>query len=137
MLSHYMLVYRVEDDIGRGVYYCGAGPKYRAGAHPAPCHEYGTELYLHLDYISGIYSFGFRSREQLLDWFTPSDLVMVHLNDLFVSIYRVDAVHTIHGRKQVVFIRQQAVLVRKFRAFDFTNHTILEEDLLNELPKVV
>lgn len=129
-----MLIYRVEDKNGRGVYraespllpsaadtydrYVNAardevGSCYR-NPEPSNTLEEGSDLY-HQYIGSGIsyFHFGFKNIDQFLNWF-PEVQGRKGLKDRqqVLSIYEVPRQHIVFGYYQLAFMREEATFVR-------------------------
>lgn len=113
-----MLVYRIENDIGRGPYrkeHNGDGKDcnvnlekistWESKNHPIPWDD-GIRMNTDTDVC------GFQSLNQLLSWFHIDNYVeKLEKDNFFISIYKVKKKFVKIGRKQVCFARNRAWLV--------------------------
>ena len=126
-----MLVYRLENKLGKGPYNGGViwdqgGPKpsylsnlynRHSGAadpHPTPGQD-------GLGYIDDREFFGFDTAAAVCAWFfrEPEDAELLTARGLFVTVWEVPVDFVRYGRKQIVFYRAEAHQVRHMTPIEF------------------
>ena len=112
-----MLVYRIQNELGRGPYSFSWGEYVSEGArHPSPCEdsgmavEWGQRNFRNVASLD--YYFGFTNETQLRTWFYRDKwLSMMKEHGLKLTIWEVAAADVIVGHTQLAFIRERATLV--------------------------
>lgn len=117
-----MLVYRVETYSGTGVY----GSLFNTDPchgdfHPGPYRE--GEFHGSAETITGHHYFGFRDLIQLRAWFRDNlrkewvEDNKTQRDKLYISVYDVKVADTLAGKHQMVFIRENATLVKRLNVY--------------------
>lgn len=113
-------VYRVEDEEGIGPYKSSSS----SVVEYLRCHNLMWDTHPSILIDAGVYSdnyyCGFRNHEQLLSWF-DSKLGILHRHGFKVAAYRVPFTSVALGLsgRQLAFIKEDAVLVRKMNILSF------------------
>jgi hypothetical protein len=68
---------------------------------------------INIDDIREHHIFGFQTLTDLNQWFLPADLVMGNLLGAKLCVYSVHEIHTQSGKKQIMFDKNFATLVKK------------------------
>lgn len=102
-----MLVYRVENADRDGPYQgsrtTDLSRHYNVDTHPGPWHD-------GIPNVSYFHRFAFASLEKFLSWFDAEERAGLARDGYHLSIYDVAPCYVVHGRKQVVFEAEHAIL---------------------------
>lgn len=78
------------------------------------------DAYHLVDYMRGIYFFGFSSIKQLKDWFTEEELVLLQNNNFNLTVYTVSKDELVVMAKQVIFKKSSAKVLFKQNLISLT-----------------
>lgn len=78
------------------------------------------DAYRLVDYMRGIYFFGFSSIKQLKDWFTEEELVLLQNNNFNLTVYTVSKDELVVMAKQVIFKKSSAKVLFKQNLISLT-----------------
>jgi hypothetical protein len=73
-----------------------------------------------VDFMRGIYFFGFSSIKQLRDWFTEDELVLLQNNNFNLTVYTVSKDELVVMAKQVIFKKSSAKVLFKQNLISLT-----------------
>lgn len=112
-----MYVYRIECNAGLGPYQGQVAeyPRHWDEYHPAPQDD-GIPREI---VCSGEYSYGFKSKTQLVNWFTKKDLKRFEEQGFYVMRYEVPKENVSFGRSQLCFKKDTAISSMRVKRHEF------------------
>lgn len=119
-----MIVWRIEDKYGQGVFRSDYSPTWIDNTDiddmPTPFED--TELMEKVGFrpdspscVVNEYSFGFKSVDQMLKWFSKEQLKALSELGFNINIYMVDDEHSHSSDYQAMFKKQYAQVVRRMK----------------------
>ena len=103
-----LTVYRVEHKDGRGPYHQDFDDPHKGyialERTPAPWED-------GIPYFPAYYRFGFKSLDQLYDWFIEEERERLKRKGFLIRLFKVKSHLVIKGRKQLVFDRDASICI--------------------------